>query len=162
HADYPDSDYRGGSLVTLELPSGRTFADHFLPNIKAFGSSLGVPLTRIYAREGHHPGIVSLWIAGKDPYAVAPATHRRLARTEPVSVYQGGVLGLDVQGQLLAVPFDNVAGTILGGRTGSGKSTGARSLMLSPVLDPMVDIYCFDAKGGTDWSALEPRCVQFE
>lgn len=63
---------------------------------------------------------------------------------------------VDADGVEKSVSFKNVAGMVIGGIPGSGKTAGCTSFLLPLALSDDVDLTILDGKGGGDWEAYEP------
>lgn len=59
-------------------------------------------------------------------------------------------------GDLIGVPFKGVAGMVISGATGSGKSEIAKAVLYSVICDPLNRVHILDGKGGADWSTFGP------
>lgn len=71
------------------------------------------------------------------------------------------VCALDEEGTPVKVAFKEVAGMLVAGLPGSGKTAGVSSFLAPFALSNEVALTVIDCKGGTDWDAYRPRAASF-
>lgn len=71
------------------------------------------------------------------------------------------VCALDEDGTPVKVSFKEVAGMLVAGLPGSGKTAGVSSFLAAFALSDDVALSVIDCKGGTDWDAYRPRAASF-
>lgn len=69
--------------------------------------------------------------------------------------------GVDDEGKPFSLSFREVAGTVVSGIPGSGKTAGVSTFMLPLALSEHVEFSIIDGKGGTDWSAYKSVAENF-
>ena len=77
------------------------------------------------------------------------------ART--VDAWEPQPVGVDVFGRTVLAPIIGKH-WIVGGKSGSGKSTAVRHRALTAILDPLVTVDVIDAGGAVDFADLRPLC----
>lgn len=105
---------------------------------------------------GSPDGLVTLTARWRDPLAT-------LAPLDDAPVWDGDwkrlPLGVLEDGSLMTLSLHDLAGLVIGGLTGGGK-TASLATALSPLMrDSRVQFVVIDGKGGADWSWIEPRCA---
>lgn len=70
-------------------------------------------------------------------------------------------LGQDEFGEVKQLSLSNVAGVVVGGLPGAGKSAWLSSTLAGFVSSPAVQYVVIDGKGGQDLSCLQQRCCRF-
>ncbi|TCJ36939.1 cell division protein FtsK [Parafrankia sp. BMG5.11] len=152
-----DRNGRGWETV-LDLPrgGGKTAADAIgkLPTIAA---ELGVDeiqllMTRVRAHEGGHGRRLSLWVADDDPY-LGPPTPSLLIDVERFDFWKAVPFGQDARGNRVEILL-LWQSAFFGGLPRRGKTFSMRLLVAAAVLDPWVQIWLADGKGGADFRAM--------
>lgn len=67
----------------------------------------------------------------------------------------------NASGEVSKISFREVAGVLVSGMPGSGKTAGVSSFLAPLALSSEVNLTVIDCKGGTDWSAYEPQAERF-
>jgi DNA segregation ATPase FtsK/SpoIIIE-like protein len=68
------------------------------------------------------------------------------------------LIGVSVAGDLVWVPLVDRGGVVCGGRPGSGKTAGIRSVLAPLLRSRHTQFACIDGKGGSDWAPFSDRC----
>lgn len=79
------------------------------------------------------------------------------ADARPVNAWDPCPLGTDIHDRPVTAPVIGVH-RLIGGRSGSGKSTVLRSWALTAAADPLVDVRIADFGAGADYVPLRPLC----
>lgn len=148
--------------VTVGLPAGITASavasrtEHLEQSLGLRAGSLRVDQLRDAAA-----GVVTFRVdyptAGRDK----PRTSH-LASAERVDVTKPLIVGRDRRGRDTTVPLTGIGVALVGGMTGSGKTTHLQALAGAYALDPRTRIYLADGKGALDdWGPLKPSCESF-
>lgn len=154
-----------GWATVLDLPrgGGKTAADA-LAKRNTLAAELGVDeiqliMDRVRAHAGGHGGRLSLWVADDDPY-MGPPTPSPLATMERFSLWDGPIpFGADARGRRVDVDI-KWQSMFFGGLPRRGKTFSQRLLSTAGVLDPHVDHYVADFKGGQDWVPIRQVAVR--
>lgn len=67
----------------------------------------------------------------------------------------------DADGSEIEVSFKEIAGVLVSGMPGSGKTAGVSSFLTPLALSEEVDLSVIDCKGGTDWTSYEKQSSRF-
>ena len=150
----PLRDGNGWSTV-FDLPrgGGKTASD-LLAKREVIAHELGVDeiqviAARVRAAQGGNAGRVSMWVADDDPYLTAPVPSP-LASMDAFSIWDPVPFGKDARGNLIAVPVVWQS-LFFGGLPRRGKTFTQRLLTAAGLLDPWVQHWVADSKGGQDW-----------
>lgn len=154
-----------GWAATVELPPAVTIED-CVRNRERLASGLRVAAEQLQLSAGRHAGQCRMWVSDVHPsempdvdWAYASRTSVSLVDPLPVGVtFRGSPVTLSLRtnspdGQTIA------GGSMLvGGVSGSGKTTFMRLIVSAAAMDPDATIAIFDGKGDNDYSAFEPVC----
>jgi len=150
----PVRDGNGWSTV-FDLPrgGGKTASD-VLSRREVIAHELGVDeiqivMSRVRAAHGGNAGRVSLWVADDDPYLAAPISSP-LVGMETFSIWDPVPFGHDARGNRISVPVVWQS-MFFGGLPRRGKTFTQRLLTAAGLLDPWVQHWVADFKGGQDW-----------
>lgn len=145
-----------GYRVVIDLPYGKT-AEKAMSLREPIASGLDVDerqvfLTRVRGASGSARR-VDMWVCDVDPLSI-PAGDSALNEAESVNLWKPWPLGKDERGNtvMLCVLW---AAMLIGAIPRRGKTFVARLIGLAAALDPHVDLYIFDLKGGPDWKSFE-------
>lgn len=144
------------TVVDLPRGGGKTAADAIgkLPTIAA---ELGVDeiqllMRRIRAHDGGHGRRLSMWVADDDPYLGKP-TLSGLIDTDRFDFWRPVPFGQDARGNRIDISL-LWQSAFFGGLPRRGKTFSMRLLVAAAVLDPWVQIWLADGKGGADFRAM--------
>lgn len=154
-----------GWSATVDLPPAMTTLDCVRAH-ENLASALRVMGDQLYLTPGRHAGQCHLWISDARPEEMAevgwPHAHQQsLSLVEPVTI------GSTMKGSPVTLSFATKTGDgktiaggsmLVGGVSGSGKTTFMRLVVTAAALHPDATIAIFDGKGDRDYSALEPVC----
>ncbi|WP_310725054.1 cell division protein FtsK [Streptomyces sp. N2A] len=153
----PVRDGRGWAVV-FDLPrgGGKTASD-VLAKREVLAQELGVDeiqvvMSRVRAAKGGNAGRVSMWVADDDPYLAGP-TPSPLAGMERFSIWDAVPFGQDARGNRIAVPVVWQS-MFFGGLPRRGKTFTQRLMTAAGLLDPWVQHWVADFKGGQDWMGM--------
>lgn len=146
---------QNGTTVVVRLPAGLVLSD-LVAKRERIAAWLNAPLDQltITQQPGQGPAIVRISIT---------RPHQRTTRlVQPAAVTSWRApltIGVDHKGSDVTVPVYNTGLTLVGGRTGSGKSTALRMYAAHFAADPDALLYIADGKGAVDdWSPIRARC----
>lgn len=132
---------------TFDLPPAVTVR-HIVARIDEFASALGCKAPQISIEKGDREGRVHLYVCERLPFTGKPKAGPLLDRDKPTNFAGDIPWGVTVRGEQISLCL--VERTILlGGIPGSGKTSGADSLLLYAALDPYVSLWLADGKNGT-------------
>ncbi|MFA1552018.1 FtsK/SpoIIIE domain-containing protein [Actinomadura chokoriensis] len=146
----------GAWEAMVELPAGTT-AKHAAKRRAELASSIGVDVVQLAVDPVKgHAGRIGLWVADTDPMQGDAVTSPLVNRRDPVDFWTGRVFaGRDARGR--AVEFSLVERSyLIGGEPGGGKSVAANNVLAFAALDPYVELWLADGKGGFDLADWEP------
>lgn len=147
-----------GWETMLDLPrgSGKTAAEAIgkLPTIAA---ELGVDeiqlvMRRVRAHDGGHGRRMSIWVADDDPYLGEP-TPSLLIDVERFDFWKAVPFGQDAKGNRIELLL-LWQSAFFGGLPRRGKTFTMRLLVAAGVLDPWVQHWLADGKGGSDFRSM--------
>lgn len=149
-----------GQEVVIDLPDscGKSAAD--VINLRGrLAAHYASPLRQFVVEQGAHEAQVVIWQSETDPFGDRGKPHPLLAR-ESASVFDWAPFGYDTRFRPYSV---RMFGThfLGGGQPESGKSSAARTLSATPIMDPYADLYVFDGKQGRDWVGVKPIATVF-
>lgn len=146
------------TLVTLRLPPGLTVgAVH--ARLEQVAASLDIPVDRIHVtRNGGKPGLMDVRVT-PPPLDLKP---RYVDLPDVTSWREPVLLGRDQRGRNLTAPTYNIGQWLVGGITGSGKTTALRLLAAHYALDPSTVVWGCDGKGSRDdWGPIRHRTARW-
>jgi S-DNA-T family DNA segregation ATPase FtsK/SpoIIIE len=147
-----------GWLAMVDLPYGKKAADA-LKKHQGIAAALDIDEVQVFLDrirgEGGSARRVALWVADMDVFAQKPAV-TTLTKAESVDFWQGFRFGQDARKrpvQLTMVWSSLLVGAI----PRMGKTFAARlpAAAAAAALDPWVQLFIFDGKGGKDWQPFE-------
>lgn len=151
-----------GWLIVVDLPGTRKASDA-VKSLEAVASSMALDeiclvLERVRGDDGH-AGRLSLWAAPKDPFG-GELKPFPLIKAESWNAWRAIPFGTDARDReiLLGLIESNL---LTGSIPGMGKTVACRVAVSGFVLDPHVQIYCWDGKGSKDWRAIEEVAYRF-
>lgn len=145
-----------GWLALVDLPYGKKAADA-LRKHQDIAAALDIDEVQVFLDrirgEGGSARRVALWVADVDVFAQKPPV-TVLAKAESVDFWQGFRFGQDARKR--AVQLVMVWSSLLvGAIPRMGKTFAARLPAAAAALDPWVQLFIFDGKGGKDWQPFE-------
>ncbi|MEV4173957.1 hypothetical protein [Nonomuraea sp. NPDC049709] len=158
-----------GWAATIDMPrgAGKTAADAIAKR-DVLAAELGVDeiqliMDRVRAHAGGHGRRLSIWLADDDPYLLQgePKNNSPLIGLERFNLWEGPIpFGRDARGRRvdLDIKWQSV---FFGGLMRRGKTFTQRLLTAAGVLDPYVDEYLADFKGGADWVPIRQVAVRY-
>lgn len=146
----PVSD-RDGWTVTVDLGPGRT-VDQVMARHAQLASALDVRPGQLHL-DHLDQRRVQVHVDRTDQ--AIQVVRSGLAAAGQRSIWRPVPIGRTARGQVVQVSLVR-QGLLVGGRPQHGKTTMVRLAVMAALLDPTVDIWCIDGKGGADWSALAP------
>ncbi|MGP3914282.1 hypothetical protein [Nonomuraea sp. 10N515B] len=158
-----------GWACTTDMPrgGGKTAADAIAKR-DVLAAELGVDeiqliMDRVRAHAGGHGRRLSIWLADDDPYLLQgePKNNSPLIGIERFNLWDGPIpFGRDARGRRvdLDIKWQSV---FFGGLMRRGKTFTQRLLTAACVLDPYVDEYLADFKGGADWVPIRQVAVRY-
>lgn len=157
-----------GWALTADMPrgGGKTAADAIAKR-NVIAAELGVDeiqliMDRVRAHAGGHGRRLSIWLADDDPYLLdgEPTNNSPLIGMERFSLWDGPVpFGQDARGRRVELDI-KWQSMFFGGLPRRGKTFSQRLLSAAGVLDPNVDHYVADFKGGQDWVPIRQVAVR--
>lgn len=143
-----------GWRADIDLPPGVTAGD-IVERRERLAAGLRYPLASVWptASSDVHAARVSLWV-GHTPMDKAKPFVWPLAKRGMVDIFQPFVIGVDPQGQPVTITL-MFALMVIGAMPRMGKSALLRLIVLACGLDPRVEIYLYDMKGGADFNCVE-------
>jgi S-DNA-T family DNA segregation ATPase FtsK/SpoIIIE len=155
HVKHADWDGKGWGMV-FDLPPGVT-ADEVIADAVRIASALAVDevnlsLERVRGDEGH-AGRVSQWVAPKDPFGGVMPRYP-LLDVERWDVWQPAPQGVDKRDRVvqLSLVWSSI---LIGAKPRVGKTASAWIASGPFILDPFVDILCWNGKGDRAWKAIK-------
>lgn len=146
----------GAWEATVELPPGTTYR-HATRRRGELAGAIGVDEVQVALDpvKGHN-GRVRLWVADEDPMQGSAVMSPLINRTKPIDFWTDRVFaGMDQRGR--PVEFSLVERSYLvGGEPGGGKSVACNNFLAFAALDPHVQLWIADGKGGFDLADWEP------
>ncbi|GAA5174936.1 FtsK/SpoIIIE domain-containing protein [Pseudonocardia eucalypti] len=145
-----------GWLALVDLPYGRKAADA-LKKHQDIAAALDVDEVQVFLDrirgEGGSARRVALWVADVDVFAQKPAV-TALAKADQVDFWKGFRFGQDARKRpvRLAMVWSSL---LVGAIPRMGKTFAARLPAAAAALDPWVQLFVFDGKGGKDWQPFE-------
>jgi S-DNA-T family DNA segregation ATPase FtsK/SpoIIIE len=109
---------------------------------------------------GGHEGVVDLWIADKVPFT-GKGTPSPLLKAKTLNFWEAIPVGIDVRGDVVKVKFVERS-ILVGGEPGAGKSVSCFAYLLAAALDPRVQLWLADGKGGADLADFEEMAHEYE
>lgn len=146
----------GAWQAVVELPAGTT-ATHAAKRRSELASAIGVDVVQLAVDPVRgHAGRVTLWVADSDPMQGDAVASPLATRRDPLDFWTDRVFaGRDARGR--AVEFSLVERSyLIGGEPGGGKSVAANNVLAFAALDPHVELWLADGKGGFDLADWEP------
>lgn len=149
-----------GWLARVNLPAGVEVSE-VLERRGRLSSALRLPVDQVWPAAGpEHAGQLDLWVGylpasrmGQPKWSLAGSS----ART---SVFEPAEFGTDQrQRPVLVSLFAN--NFLVGGRPGSGKSFGARTIATIAALDPTCELKIVEYKGTGDFLDFAPLCSTY-
>ncbi len=138
-----------GSRVQVDLPYGKGFDDAVKAR-PAIASGLDVAVNQVYlTRDPASHRSHTLWVADRDPLAVAPP-RTPLLDCRPRDIWQPVPFGLDERGQLVTISLMWIS-ILVGAQPRKGKTFAVRLPALYAALDPWVKLFIADGKNSPDW-----------
>ncbi|MCT9142424.1 DNA translocase FtsK [Streptomyces violarus] len=152
-----------GVAAKVELPAGVAGSELVARGAK-FASALRVKASRVILTvddsEDGHEGIVDIWIADKVPFT-GKGVKSPLLKAKTLNFWEAIPVGIDVRGDVVKVKFVERS-ILVGGEPGAGKSVSCFSYLLAACLDPRVELWLADGKGGGDLIDFEEMAYEFE
>ena len=148
-----------GWAVTFDLPrGGGKNALDVLAKRETLAAELGIDeiqlmMGRVRAVHGGNAGRVSMWVADDDPY-IGEKTFSPLIDLDEVDFWKPVPLGRDARGRKVEISL-LWQSVFWGGLPRRGKTWTQRLVTAAGILDPYVQHYIADFKGGADWTAAE-------
>jgi hypothetical protein len=152
--------YNNGTRVRFDIPPGAAATVSTLQEKRELlAGQLGVHDRMLVIQEGDSAASVDLWVADEDPLngetVISPYTEAKRAR-----IWEGARIGIDPMGE--EIRLDLIQHSVgLGGLPRQGKSNVARLLAVPGILDPDVQLYAVDGKGGIDLEDLRRMACGF-
>lgn len=140
-----------GYLVPIALPIGRKTVDDVQAARLAIAQNLGIHEDQLFVERtpGQEAGRFALWIADVDPYATKPPVSP-LVTAGRMNFFEPCPFGVTGRGELVSFSMRETHG-LIGSKTGMGKTFAGRIPGCWAALDPDVQLWVFDGKGGADW-----------
>ncbi|MGL5830066.1 MAG: FtsK/SpoIIIE domain-containing protein, partial [Angustibacter sp.] len=149
-----------GWRADIDLPPGVPVGA-IIDRRSELAAGLRRPLSCVWpeADPDAHEGRLTLWVADQPMSALAPKPWPLLDKGA-VNLFETFPLGTDPKGKQvdLCLMFANM---IIGAMPRFGKTFTLRLMLLAAALDPRVQLYVFDLKGGADFLPLEPVAHAF-
>jgi S-DNA-T family DNA segregation ATPase FtsK/SpoIIIE len=149
-----------GWLARVNLPAG-VEAVEVLERRGRLSSALRLPVDQVWPTAGpEHAGQLDLWVGYLPSSKMGQPRWSLAAPNARTSVFELNEFGTDqrqrpVETVLFAQNF------LVGGRPGSGKSFGARTLATIAVLDPTCELKIIEYKGTGDFLDFAPLCSTY-
>lgn len=131
----------------FDLPAGITI-DTLINRIDEFAGALGCETAQIHLRKSDREGRINLYVCKTLPFTGKPKPGPLVRQDTPTQFLGDIPWGVAVRGNLVSVCLLERT-ILLGGMPGSGKTSGADSILLYAALDPRVSLWLSDAKNGT-------------
>lgn len=154
-----------GWQATVELPLGVTIEDCVRAR-ERLASALRVMADQLWLSPGRHSGQVVMWVADvrtvdMPEVAWSAASKSTISLTDPIPIGEtakGAPVSLSMRTR--SPDGRTIAGgsLLVGGVSGSGKTTFMRLIVSAAAMDPSATIAIFDGKGDGDYKALLPVC----
>jgi S-DNA-T family DNA segregation ATPase FtsK/SpoIIIE len=145
-----------GWLATVDLPYGKKAADA-LKKHQDIAAALDIDEVQVFLDrirgEGGSARRVALWVADMDVFAQKPAV-TTLAKVESIDFWQGFRFGQDARKRTVQLTMV-WSSLLVGAIPRMGKTFAARLPAAAAALDPWVQLFIFDGKGGKDWQPFE-------
>lgn len=158
-----------GWACTADMPQGggKTAADAIAKR-NTIAAELGVDeiqliMDRVRAHAGGHGRRLSIWLADDDPYLIEgePKNNSPLISMERFNLWDSPIpFGRDARGRRVEVDI-KWQSMFFGGLPRRGKTFTQRLIVAACVLDPYVDHYLADFKGGADWMPIRQVAVRY-
>jgi S-DNA-T family DNA segregation ATPase FtsK/SpoIIIE len=144
------------TVIDLPRGGGKTAA-HALERLPVIAAELGVDeiqllMRRVRAHEGGHGRRMSIWVADDDPYLGEP-TPSLLIDVERFDFWKAIPFGQDAKGNRVDLLL-LWQSAFFGGLPRRGKTFTMRLLVAAGVLDPWVQHWLADGKGGADFRSM--------
>ena len=140
-----------GSMVPIDLPFGKTFADALGAREK-IASGLDVSVQQVFLTKGDRERRHTLFVADRDPLAL------KVGRTDmldckPRNIWRPARLGKDERDRLvtLSLLWNSI---LIGAMPRRGKTFFVRLVLLFAALDPWVKILGADGKKSSDYDKV--------
>jgi S-DNA-T family DNA segregation ATPase FtsK/SpoIIIE len=149
-----------GWLARVNLPAGVEVTE-VLERRGRLSSALRLPVDQVWPTAGpEHAGQLDLWVGYLPSSKMGQPRWSLASPTARTSVFDLHEFGTDqrqrpVKTALFAQNF------LVGGRPGSGKSFGARTLATIAALDPTCELKIIEYKGTGDFLDFEPLCSTY-
>lgn len=149
-----------GWLARVNLPQGVEAAG-VIEKRGALSSALRLPVDQVWPGPGpEHAGQLDLWV-GYLPSSKMGAP--RWALTSPTALtsgFDGYPIGHDERlREIRFTPFQR--NVLIGGQPGSGKTFGARAIVLGALLDPTSEVWLAAFKPAEDFYDVSPHCARY-
>jgi S-DNA-T family DNA segregation ATPase FtsK/SpoIIIE len=146
-----------GTTVEIKAAPHRTAADinnHSVKLAVALGAKAVVAVA-----DDEAPGVVHLRIRARDPlmWHDNPPRWPLLEDPRPTSLTQPVPVAITEDGEIQTIELW-CSSLLIGGQTGSGKSTSLWLVALAAAADPLAELWVIDAKGGMELQALARLC----
>jgi S-DNA-T family DNA segregation ATPase FtsK/SpoIIIE len=149
-----------GWLARVNLPAGVEVTE-VLERRGRLSSALRLPVDQVWPNPGpEHAGQLDLWVGYLPASRMGQPRWSLAAPSARTSVFDLAEFGTDqrqrpVKTSLFAQNF------LIGGRPGSGKSFGARTLATIAALDPTCELKIVEYKGTGDFLDFAPLCSTY-
>jgi DNA segregation ATPase FtsK/SpoIIIE, S-DNA-T family len=148
-----------GWLARVNLPEG-VEAVSVVQRHGKLSSALRLPPDQVWPSVGpDHAGQLDLWV-GYQPSSKMGQPRWSLATMSRTDVFKPVEFGTNARQRPITVTLME-RNFLIGGRPGSGKSYGARTLALIAALDPRVELKIAEFKGTADFGDLAPYCSTY-
>lgn len=140
-----------GSMVDLDLPFGKTYADARNAKEK-IASGLDVHINQVFLNKGDRERRHTLFVADRDPLAIQ-AGRTDMLDCKPRNIWRPIRIGKDERDRpvTLSLIWNSV---LVGAQPRKGKTFFVRLLLLYAALDPWVKILFADGKKSPDYNAF--------
>jgi len=149
-----------GWLARVNLPHGLEAAG-IIEKRGALSSALRLPVDQVWPGPGpDHAGQLDLWV-GYLPSSKMGAPRWALASPSArASVFDGYPVGHDERLRPINfTPFQR--NVLIGGQPGSGKTFGARAIVLGALLDPTAEVWLAAFKASEDFYDVSKFCTRY-
>jgi S-DNA-T family DNA segregation ATPase FtsK/SpoIIIE len=149
-----------GWLARVNLPAGLE-AVKVLEKRGALSSALRLPVDQVWPSPGpEHAGQVDLWVGYKPASKMGTPKWSLADPTARTSYFEQTEFGTDQRQRSVKIQGFS-QNFLIGGRPGSGKSFAGRSIVMTFLLDPTVEVKIAEYKGTGDFLDLEPLCSTY-
>lgn len=131
----------------FDLPPGITIVT-LINRIDEFAGALGCETAQVHLRKGDRQGRINLYVCKTLPFTGKPKAGPLVHQDTRTDFFSDIPWGVAVRGNPVSICLLERT-ILLGGIPGSGKTSGADSILLYAALDPRVSLWLSDAKNGT-------------